>query len=66
MSIKFYATIKEHENEGYVYKNVQIELDEESLSQLAVAIFNARVEGVFGRAKSLFEKLRDLDFQSLF
>jgi len=43
---------------------VLIELDDETLSILAIAIFNANVHDLFGKARNLIEKLKRLDILS--
>jgi hypothetical protein len=65
--MKIRAIIEEHIDTNYSKSTpVIIDLDDEALTQLAIAIFNAKVEGLFKRAGTLVEKLSNLDFQSLF
>lgn len=65
--MKIQAIIEESIDTNYSKSTpVTIELDDESLTKLAIAIFNAKVEGLFKRAGTLVEKLSNLDFQSLF
>jgi len=67
MAIKIHAIITESIDERFSKSTpVEIELDEESLTKLAIAIFHAKVYGLFNRSTTLIEKLKDLDFQSLF
>ena len=47
-------------------ESIVLEIDDENLSKLAIAIFNAKTGDLFGRVQSLVEKLKHLSIQSLF
>lgn len=65
--MKINAIIEESVDIRYAKSTpVTIELDDETITKLAVAIFNAKVEGLFSRAGTLLEHLSNISFRSLF
>lgn len=65
--MKIQAIIEESIDTNYSKSTpVTIEFDDESLTKLAIAIFNAKVEGLFNRAGTLLDHLSNMSFRSLF
>ena len=67
--MKIHAIIHEPLDDTRFIKltNVEIELDDESIKYLAIALFTAKIKEVFGeRYSSLIERLSKIEMISLF